>query len=129
LKVSKRLEGNSFSLVGRRQSPAADLPGAPNPSRRPQTIAAPILTRCAMSPVGSAILSTHQMLIPNRRKLLNFKQKGKNLIYTDQGQEEEVTNLQTGCRLSKSTYSTAHCELPDAIKILCLTFPSFSHIY
>ena len=43
LKVSKKLEGNPFSLAGRGQSPAAGLPNALKPSRRPQTRAAPTL--------------------------------------------------------------------------------------
>jgi hypothetical protein len=61
-------------------------------------------------------------------KLLNFQKKIRKYYYsTDLGQEEEVANLQTGCCLSKNTCSIAHCELPDAIKILCLTSPSFSH--
>jgi hypothetical protein len=41
LKVNKRLEGNSFSLAGRGQSPMVGLPSASNPSRRSQTRAAP----------------------------------------------------------------------------------------
>jgi hypothetical protein len=40
-RASKRLEQNPFSLVGRGQSPTAGLPSAPNPSRRPLTLAAP----------------------------------------------------------------------------------------